>query len=138
MARCKDKYWKMIDEIGWEFKTTDYNKIGKKLLKKYSIKEIHELQEFVYEKYSIMYNTLRTEWLYWRTINLSDDSYSDLCASIVGQGRLIYNAVRKRPGIAISIAEMYAFSESFLYCFHAMNRYVEKNMICKLRKKLNE
>lgn len=127
-----DYYWNIIKNIGWEIKTTNIYEIPKFLVKDYGFNISFQLRAFYWKKLKEMKDHLRFYWLETREIIQSDDGYWDLCANIVGLGKEVFYAIKERPRIAISLSQMYAYTENFGYIFHDIKRWVR--IKCELKK----
>ena len=115
-----NRAWEIIGEIGWGVKTVDYKHLRKIMDTVYK-SENDALQSFVKEKreqlvkrlneYAERVGSKRTYY------GVSDDSFWDLTAHIVGLGRAKYNEVFAKPKIAKQMAADKAYKENFQYIF---------------------
>lgn len=114
-----NKNWQIIKSTKWG-KTDDYEKIGAKLAKEYTLEELETLQEFYEDKRAKLctkldkYSEKRDDkYDYW---GCSDDGFWDLTAHIVGLGEVEYNKVLKNPELAKKRSDKGDYQENFGYC----------------------
>lgn len=131
MKNNEDKFWNIIDDIGWGTKTTDYRNVFEYLLKTYTIDDIIKLRLFCIEKRKSMQTWLRnsSSGVYW-----GDDRFWDLGAHIVGLGKEQYYAIKEDINIAIDMCDNFRYTENFEYSF-SLNRIRECIKIkCEIEK----
>lgn len=119
MAQKKpdDHYWRIIAELGWGTKTTDYKALKQELKESQTEATINQLEIFVWEKQKGLMEHL-VDAAGSEGINYaSDDGFSDLTAHIVGLGKAKYLEVIDRPSIAMEMGINIDYAESFLYVF---------------------
>ena len=96
----KQLQWKMIEDINWgkliqEYQDKPYDKMGEYCINNYTLQEIIVLQNFAVQKRTELQEILRD-----KIKGVSDDTFWDLCAHIVGLGESVYNLCIKYPEIA--------------------------------------
>lgn len=121
----EQKVWKLIKDIGWSTKTTDYDKVEKELLSKYSLDEMLEIRDKIGALFRRL--ALATDSYLEKHKNHSlpfggDDSFSDMIYHAIGLGKDYYEKAVKDP----SIMEDLNPKESFIYCFPHESDYKNK------------
>lgn len=108
------KTWKIIEEIGWGTKTTDYKAIKNKLMRTYSPEDMKKF----YDSVSALTNRLSKAVDAYTEENKrhnlpygGDDSYSDMLYHAVGMGKNYYDKALADP----STLQTLKVRESFSY-----------------------
>lgn len=104
--------WNIIKESKWG-SDHDYERI-QNIWRGLPKDIFKELEEFVEEKYSILYKKYKDNWLHSPGIELGDDSWSDLLYEIVGRGKEFYYSI-SLDKIQQMVNEN-DFEECFAYC----------------------
>lgn len=113
-----DRFWSLVDEIGWGTKTTDYEAIRSDLSRRFSSDEIEQYKDVLRElQYELMDVISAYEERTGKSTGTGDDGFSDLTAHIVGLGRTEYEATLRDPGRAVRRAKKRDYKESFSYAF---------------------
>lgn len=134
-AMPEAEFWKIVDDLGWGTKTTDYKGLKKHLLRNLSPNQAAAMQTTFAQLRGKLYRTL-TEWEEegdtWletgkhgnpRSFGLGDDSFGDLIAHIIGMGKQEFFAVLKNPQKALDRARKDAYKESFSYALPHTSDY---------------
>jgi hypothetical protein len=121
------EFWKIVDDLGWGTRTTDFKALKKQLLRNLSPNQAEGMRTTFAQLRGKLYRTL-TEWEEegdtWmetgkhgnpRSFGLGDDSFGDFLAHIIGMGKREYAAALKNPQLALDRARKGAFEESFAY-----------------------
>lgn len=124
----KEKFWKIVDKLGWGTKSVDYEKLGMELLQHVSNKnEIMDMktmaQDYRLALYCVIENFMDSEKKYtkygfWG----GDDSFWDFTAHIVGMGKEVYEKVLKDPKNMTIVGNDY--NENFEYLFTEAMDYI--------------
>ena len=122
------KFWAIVKSIGWGTKTTDNQKIKKKLLHDLDAQEGPSF----YEAYDQAKNKLDQK--IDKFVELGGDSYGDLLSHIVGLGKKEYDAVMKNPKLAGERAARRDFKESFDYAVPFPAEFEHKDIGTFIRK----
>lgn len=110
-------FWKLVDEIGWATKTTDYEKVRAELMSAFDVTMATQVNEVFSELQQQLADSIdRWERRSGRQLPVGDDSFSDLRAHIIGLGQKEFDAVIKNPELAMNRAAAHQFKESFGYC----------------------
>lgn len=136
-AMPESDFWKIVDDLGWGTRTTDYKVIKKQLLRNLSPNQAASLQTTFAQMQGKLYKAL-TAWEEngdtWmetgkhgnpRSFGLGDDSFGDLIAHIIGMGKREFAAVLKNPQLAHDRARKNAFKESFSYALPSTSDYAK-------------
>lgn len=132
-AMSESDFWKIVDEVGWGTKTTDYHAVKGVLLRNLSPNQAASFATME----SILHNKLDKALVKFEadgdkdksqrgnpnSIGLGDDSYGDLIAHIIGLGEKEYEAVLKKPALAQERVRKGDFKESFEYCIPRASDY---------------
>lgn len=110
-ALSEGEFWRIVDQIGWGTKTTDYKKIKKALMTKFSPEEAEEFSDMKSMFEGKLYQRLKQKTDIW----LGGDSGSDFIAHIVGLGKDEYEKVMQHPTYAEERYNRGDFVESFDY-----------------------
>lgn len=105
------EFWTFVSKAQWT-EDHDYNRIKKMILRTMDKDSARELDK----TYRQIYGKLHTH-IFDDVEGVSDDSYSDLIAHIVGSGKGLYDAVMDNPSLAQQIIDEHKFKESFSYAF---------------------
>ena len=109
--------WRLIEDATWKV-DHDYNRIGDEWSN--LDKDIFDqLEEFARRKQSELADKFEDAWLGndgGDGISVSDDSWSDLTADVVGRGEEFYNAVT--ADMLRDMADDHDYEENFMYSFH--------------------
>ena len=111
----EQKHWKTIEDAKWDF-DHDYERIAYDW-GQMSAKEFKALEEFIRNKHFELAEKFHDAWLGLDDnggIPLSDDSWHDLLAEIVGKGERFYNSITIEKIKEMAINNDY--EECFLYC----------------------
>ena len=120
-AMSDKEFWFMVKDAEWGM-DVDIDAIGKRLRKKYRKKKMELMQLRYEEKLSELAEILEdhaekkcgNRHGYYR---VSDDSFWDLRAHIIGLGEDYYNGVVAYPEIAKVMADEHQYMENFGYIF---------------------
>ena len=114
-AKLEEKCWNYISKINWKknakelLKTNDlFNKIVPESFRK-------TLERFVRIKHEELAVKYRDNWLETPGFNVSDDSWSDLRAEIIGRGKDFFNSITVDK--IEEMANNSDYKESFIYIF---------------------
>lgn len=118
-----DQFWDLIEPFDWGTKTTKYEEIEKALLHKLTPAQAGEVRE--------IFNTLRIKL--HCTIGVrgciqtgwNEDRCYDLCAHIIGLGRIEYNAVLADPSLGVKRGQSGDYVESFSYALPYEDAFVK-------------
>lgn len=131
MDNLEDRFWLLIDDIGWGTKTTNKEEIGRNLESSYSEEYLRAFYWFVKCKRHILVGKLNKH-SFQQTGNpysyygVGDDSFWDLTAHIVGLGKETFNRIAySDPEEAKTMADNGDFTENFEYIFHYMYKDVD-------------
>jgi len=125
----EEKYWKIVDKIGWGRNSVDYRKLGEELLQ--HIQEIEDVEHirkwtkhFRSELDKILYDSKHNmivdeKYRFWG----GDDSYWDFTAHIVGMGKEYYDSVFDDIHNLFQVGSN--FHENFEYLFRYAEKYAE-------------
>jgi hypothetical protein len=116
--RNTEIFWNLVKEIGWGTKTTDNKMIKRTLRKEYNEEFIKSMKDIAVRQRRALATIMDEHALketgnitgYW---DVSDDSFWDLTAHIVGLGKEVYDFICKNPIYAKTIE----YKENFEYCF---------------------
>jgi hypothetical protein len=113
----EQKHWKAIEDAKWNF-DHDYERIAYDW-GQMSAKEFKALEEFIRNKHFELAEKFHDAWLGLDDsggIPVSDDSWSDLLAEVIGRGERFYNEINFEK--LLTMAQSDNYHESFLYCLH--------------------
>ena len=114
-AFSEANFWAFVDSTGWGRRTTDYNAIKENLMSRLSPQQAKKMRGILDKKTG----ELRRAISQWERSNddlpVSDDSYSDLLAHIVGMGRREFANNLRNPELAYERATKGDYEESFSY-----------------------
>jgi len=82
--------WEWIRKANWK-KDHDYERIQKFFEKHLTPNERKQLRNFYDKKMKELYQKHKTYWL--KYIPISDDSWMDLRAEVIGRGKSFYNSI---------------------------------------------
>ena len=122
--RNTENFWALVEEIGWGTKTTDTKLIKRTLRKEYNEVFIKSMKDIAIRQRRALATIMDEHALkeagsiggYW---NVSDDSFWDLTAHIVGLGKEVYDFICKNPIYAKTIK----YKENFEYSFSEEHDY---------------
>lgn len=122
----EDRFWKLVEKIGWKTKSFDTDKLGIDLLNYVTdVQEIKDMREISGELRNridpIVYNYAEKhpKFHFWG----GDDSFWDFTAHIVGLGKKYYYEVLKNPKSMAIAGEDY--EENFEYIFTAAEEFAK-------------
>lgn len=131
------RFWFLVEKIGWGTISTDYRKLGWKLLTLIdNINEINEMKtlskkfqaQLINKFYDKNWNLNDNIIQYWG----GDDSFWDFRAHIVGLGEEFFNSIMKNP------TETYSIKDSYVECFdYIFSAAVDYTITEKGKKLLN-
>lgn len=110
-AVSDEKFWDFVRRCDW-LKDYDFERIKMKMLRTLTKQEVESYRDVFGEfrnKLSVKLDNVVS--------GVSDDSYSDLLAHVVGSGKELYDAVMDDPSIAQKIIDNYDYRENFSYSF---------------------
>jgi hypothetical protein len=112
--------WKLISEIGWGHKSTDYKALGRKWFKKLGKAKMKALRAFAGAKVSKLYEAVgEYERELKRNLEIgSDDGMNDLAWHVIGMGEKEFNLNLKNPTLLEDRYKNGGYKESFSYVFH--------------------
>lgn len=126
-AMPESEFWKIVADLGWGTRSTDYNAIKKKLLRNLSPNQAAAFRTTYEMLRGRLYKAI-TKWEEEgdeffstgqarnpRSIGLGDDSFGDLLAHIIGLGKREFEAVLRKPQLAKDRAMRGDYKESFAY-----------------------
>ena len=122
--RNTEIFWNLVKEIGWGTKTTDTKIIKRTLNREYNEEFIKSMKDIAIRQRRALATIMDEHALketgsigsYW---GVSDDSFWDLTAHIVGLGKEVYDFICKNPIYAKTIK----YSENFEYIFNEERDY---------------
>lgn len=117
------EFWKVVEPYGWGTKTTDYKKIKKDLISRFSLEESESLSETFKAIKGRLYKALDR-----KVSGVGDDSFDDLLSHIIGMGKKEYDAVMKNPALAQDRVNRRDFVESFSYALPYSNDYAKTDI----------
>lgn len=103
------EFWTDIKPFGWGTKTTDHVAIERRLLREWTPEKARKAQDVFQHLQSKMFKALRN------VREVSEDSFGDLVAHIIGLGQAEYEAVLADPMLAQERASTGNYAESFSY-----------------------
>jgi hypothetical protein len=106
----EEYFWQFVSDAGWD-KNKDYEAIARRLSSKYGLDK-RALQVMFSELQKKLMEELERSGV---ELGVSDDSFDDLTAHIIGMGRDEYYRVLNEPQNAIAHKKSYV--ESFAYVF---------------------
>lgn len=106
--------WKTIEELEWT-KDHDYNRIEDYLKDNFTIEDCLELSEFVNDMQDDLMARFHNDWLGDPGIDVSDDSWNDLTAEVVGRGKDFYKNITVKK--LQEMANNRDYQENFRYSF---------------------
>lgn len=121
-------FWDVVEKINWEWLCKNTSKPhvkGKEILKglKLTDKRLNKLKETAQSYRRILENAVeeysqkkygnRHSWPH-----VSDDSFWDLTAHVVGLGENIYNDILAHPEKINTFVDNHSYKENFEYCFN--------------------
>jgi hypothetical protein len=112
----EQKNWKLIETTNWK-SDHSFKRIETELSSLDNI-TFEELEEFVHEKASLLFEKYEDAWLGrdgGSGFDVSDDSWSDLVYDVVGRGEEFYNSITADK--LREMADNDDYQESFSYCF---------------------
>jgi len=117
--RNTEIFWNLVEEIGWGTKTTDTKKLKRTLRREYNEEFINAMKDNALRQRRALATIMDEHALketgsiasYW---GVSDDSFWDLTAHIVGLGKEVYDFICKNPIYAKTIK----YKENFEYIFN--------------------
>ena len=117
--RNTEIFWNLVEEIGWGTKTTDTKKLKRTLRREYNEEFINAMKDNAVRQRRALATIMDEHALketgsiasYW---GVSDDSFWDLTAHIVGLGKEVYDFICKNPIYAKTIK----YKENFEYIFN--------------------
>lgn len=117
-----DKFWNLVEQIGWGTDTTDYYSVMCGLLHCLTDEQAQEVNNIYYFLRNLLYQRLDSHekelWSSGREgYGCSDDSFSDLISHIIGLGKDEFEKCMKDPMSALERVRSKNFKESFSYCF---------------------
>ena len=122
MAKCME--WKVLEFADWA-NNKDYKATGELMATVFKKKALRAANKFYLERFKELGATLND---YADTVGdrhyyygVSDDSFWDLKAHIIGLGEGFYNMVLASPHVAKDLADAGDYKENFGYIFHYMN-----------------
>ena len=114
-------YWKVLEFADWK-NCKDYELIGKRMRQVFAPETLDKAEAFYNSKLDELQRVLedhaekktgdRNDYF-----GLSDDSFWDLRAHIIGLGEKFYQSVLENPEIAKKMADQDDFEENFGYIF---------------------
>lgn len=117
-----DRFWNLVEQIGWGTDTTEYYSAMCGLLHCLSDEQAREVNDIFSFLKNLLYRTLDDHEKELLSSGMagyecSDDSFSDLICHIIGLGKNEFEKCMKNPISAIERARSRNFKESFSYCF---------------------
>jgi hypothetical protein len=110
------KMWHLIEKADWG-SDHDYDRISKEF-HKLPVGDFLQLRKFIHEKESEIGARFHKDWLGNPGIDVSDDSWSDLCAEVIGRGEAFYKEIT--AGKLRVMAKEDDFVENFCYCVQCL------------------
>jgi len=115
--KTEKEFWTIIEQANWQ---SDHN--DDRIVEEWSKLDddtFKQLEKFIGEKTSILYNNYKNAWLNKDGkggIDVSDDGWTDLTAEVVGRGENFYNNITADK--LREMADEHDYKECFLYCLH--------------------
>lgn len=109
--------WRMVDAAKWT-SDHDYERIREEWTK-LPKDDFEQLETFINKKHSELSKKFHDAWLGnddGPGIDVSDDSWMDLTAEVVGRGEMFYNHITVDK--LREMADNDDYEECFLYCLH--------------------
>jgi hypothetical protein len=116
-------YWKLIEEIGWGKKTTDYTEVAREWYAQLGKEGMEKLRAFVSTRVADLQTAVKKYEDEHKQLECgSDDGFSDVTHHIVGMGWLEWSNAMKNPKLVetrynAKYGTFEAYTESFAYCF---------------------
>lgn len=126
LARAKDRrFWTIIDQLGWGTKSTDSRKLKRWFLANISPAQAEEFRDEFHTRVGRLSRIIQDDWEVrtGKQIPVSDDSYSDLLAHIIGLGEFETSRVERNPKHAYDRAKAGKYTESFKYVIPSESDY---------------
>jgi hypothetical protein len=114
MEKTEKQLWAIIKKANWT-KDHNYNRIRDEF-KQLPIDVRNQLEKFIEAKVEEVYKRFEKDWLGNPGFSVSDDSYSDLTAEVVGRGEKFFDNISTKK--MRDMAEDRDFRESFIYTLH--------------------
>jgi hypothetical protein len=110
------EFWKLVDDLGWGTKTTDYKALKKRLVRNMSPNQAAAFSTTLATLRGKLYKVVE-QWEdeHDSQIGLGDDGFGDLLHHIIGLGKREYYAALRNPALAHARALKNDFTESFSY-----------------------
>jgi hypothetical protein len=115
--KTEKELWTIIEQANWK-SDHNYKRISEEW-SKLDEDTFNQLEEFIGEKMEALYNNYEDAWLNNDGnggFDVSDDSWMDLRADVVGRGETFYNNIT--ADILRKMAWMDDYEECFSYCLH--------------------
>lgn len=126
-------FWKIVNELGWGRPSTDYHKLGEKLIYFiYDEDSIEQLREISQQKRATIADIIRHTNKNIARIWGGDDSFWDLTAHIVGLGEEFFTRVINNPETINEVGKTY--KENFEYLFSKCSDFCKTDEGIKLLK----
>lgn len=115
-------YWRVLEFADWKNRK-DYELIGKEMKQLFAQQTLDKAEDFYNAKLDELKRVLE-DHAEKKTgdrnayFGLSDDSFWDLRAHIIGLGEEFYNGVLQNPEIAKKMSDSHDFNENFGYIFN--------------------
>jgi hypothetical protein len=125
----EDRYWRIVDKLGWGTKSTDINKLGEELLN-----HIQDIEDIKYMRdYTQIFKDELDKIIYSKSHELlideklhfwgGDDSYWDFKSHIVGMGKDFFKSCLEDPTNFAIVGDNY--TENFEYVFTESERFAK-------------
>jgi hypothetical protein len=131
----EERFWELVEEIGWGRPSTDIQSLGARLAEKVSLLDCVTAANRAHSVCS----RLGTRIEQWeeetgKRLQVGDDSFSDLRNHIIGLGKAESDRVMQDPALALERAEKRDYKESFAYVFQrAEERFSEAELVSAAR-----
>lgn len=112
--KTESELWRLIEEANW-VSDHDYERINAFFKKKLNEVDFQQLENFANQMSENLYDKFEEDWLGKPGIRVSDDSWMDLRAEVVGRGEEFYKNITASK--LREMAKKHDFKESFLYSF---------------------
>lgn len=108
-----DQVWRIIGKAGWT-RDHDYDRIGLEFLNNLPATDCLQVFRFIQDRLDELYRRFKGDWLAHPGIPVSDDSWWDLRAEVVGRGKRFFSTITAAK--LRRMAHDHDFHENFSYC----------------------
>ena len=112
--KTQSELWRLIESAEWQ-SDHDYERINSFFKKELNEVDLKQLEDFANEMSDDLYDKFEKDWLGKPGIKVSDDSWMDLRAEVVGRGEEFYKNITADK--LREMAKKHDFEENFLYSF---------------------